>query len=192
MELIQEGDPNPTAERVAKRAGLSPRLVFHHFRDQESLMLETAAYHGGRIAERLTAIDPALPVAERVAQLVKQRDALYEFIAPFRRAAMLREPRMPLVAAALGELRRYKREQAVALFAGELDRAEPAARRLAAAQIALATSFSAWEELRTRQGLKPAASRAVMAASIEGALATAGGPRADGEAAPRRRGRDPS
>ena len=40
MELIESGDPSPSAARVAKRAGVGLRSVFRHFDDMDSLYAE--------------------------------------------------------------------------------------------------------------------------------------------------------
>src|SRR5271154_3298707 len=37
MDLLREGDPDPTAKAVAQRAGVSLPLVFHHFADMDDL-----------------------------------------------------------------------------------------------------------------------------------------------------------
>src|SRR3954449_6870122 len=42
IELVREGNPSPTAEEVARRAGTAIRTVFRHFDDMESLYREIA------------------------------------------------------------------------------------------------------------------------------------------------------
>ena len=37
IALLREGDTEPTARAVAERAGVSLRLVFHHFADMDEL-----------------------------------------------------------------------------------------------------------------------------------------------------------
>ena len=165
-KLIEEGDPNPTAERIAARAGLSVRLVYEHFKDLETLTFAVAAYQGTRIAELMLPVNAALPFSQRIAALVRQRDRLYAVIAPFRRVAQIREPTMATVAAMLRELRRAKREQAVALFAEELARLKPLARRRATAAVGHLVSFAAWESLHSHQGLSRQEIRAVVRRSL--------------------------
>ena len=43
MELLREGDQEPTARAVAQRAGVSLRLVFHHFTEMDDLYHYVAA-----------------------------------------------------------------------------------------------------------------------------------------------------
>src|SRR5579871_2207866 len=57
LDLLQEGDLKPTAERVAERAGVSLRLVFHHFADLESLYAAAA----DRQFERLRPLIKPIP-----------------------------------------------------------------------------------------------------------------------------------
>src|SRR5208282_909869 len=42
LDLLGEGDLRPTAARIADRAGVSLRLVFHHFDDLEAIYSEFA------------------------------------------------------------------------------------------------------------------------------------------------------
>ena len=43
IELLREGDQEPTARAVAQRAGVSLRLVFHHFTEMDDLYHYVAA-----------------------------------------------------------------------------------------------------------------------------------------------------
>ncbi len=40
IELVRSGNPEPTAEEVAARAGVAMRTVFRHFADMDSLYRE--------------------------------------------------------------------------------------------------------------------------------------------------------
>ncbi|HSR57581.1 MAG TPA: TetR family transcriptional regulator [Candidatus Binataceae bacterium] len=92
LDLLQEGDLRPTAERIAARAGVSLRLVFHHFADIESLYAAAA----DRQTERLTALFKPIsadgPFAARLEAFLQQRARMWERIAPVRRASLLLEP----------------------------------------------------------------------------------------------------
>ena len=41
-QLLRDGDPDPTAKAIAEQAGVSLRLVFHHFSDMDDLYLYVA------------------------------------------------------------------------------------------------------------------------------------------------------
>ena len=153
VELIEAGNPWPTAEQVAIHAGVSLRLVYQHFNDNESLMVQAGSFQAARILPLLNPVDPTLPRPERVMRLVASRDRLYQSIAAFRRAALLREPTSPTVARGLQEFRKFKRKQVIELFHVELDPMPAGLRVDVAAELALVASFSTWDELSRRQGL---------------------------------------
>ena len=71
--LIEEGDPLPTARRVAESAGVSLRLVFHHFDDLESILRAAVEIQEERHWRPIRPVAPTLPVHERVARVVRQR-----------------------------------------------------------------------------------------------------------------------
>ena len=67
MDLLREGDPEPTAKAVAERAEVSLRLVFHHFAEMDDLYHYVAALllhrqwsNMPRISDKLAPGDPAV------------------------------------------------------------------------------------------------------------------------------------
>ena len=92
LELIREGDLRPTADRIAKQAGVSLRALWSHFADMEALF----AASGRRVLELRDAahrpIRVDLPLAERIDGYCRQRAALLEQIGPTAKAAALKEP----------------------------------------------------------------------------------------------------
>ena len=158
LALIEEGDPQPTAKRVAERAGVALRSVFHHFDDVESVLAAAARLQAQRHWHVVQPVAPELVLRERVAQVVAQRSTLFERIAPVRRAALLAEHDSPVIRAWLEEGRITLRRQLAATFAPELARE---GRDLLAA-LEVAASWTAWESLRRRQGLSVNAARRVL------------------------------
>jgi TetR/AcrR family transcriptional regulator of autoinduction and epiphytic fitness len=159
LALIEEGDPQPTAKRVAERAGVALRSVFHHFDDVESVLAAAARLQAQRHWHIVQPVAPDLPRRERVAQVVAQRSTLFERIAPARRAALLVEHDSPVIGAWLEEGRATLRRQLAATFAPELARE---GRDLLAA-LEVSASWTSWESLRRRQGLSVNAARRVLA-----------------------------
>lgn len=92
LSLLEEGDLQPPANRIAERAGISLRLIYHHFGDLESLFSATASREAERLASRATPIDYTLPLPERIDALVEARTNMLEWLTPVRRAALLQEP----------------------------------------------------------------------------------------------------
>src|SRR5688572_21525079 len=91
LEALRAGDPAPTAPAVAKRAGVSLRLVFHHFKDMESVWRMAAARQIARLHE-LGRVAAGGSTKERIVALVASRSRLYAEVAPVRRAAIAKEP----------------------------------------------------------------------------------------------------
>ena len=54
LSLIDEGDLQPTANRIAERAGISLRVIYHHFGDLEALFREAAERETVRLISRVT------------------------------------------------------------------------------------------------------------------------------------------
>src|SRR6476620_8643719 len=75
LACYEAGDLRPSVDEVAARAGVSARSVHNHFDDVEALRAEVAQRQWERFASVVTPIDTALPISERVEQLVSQRSA---------------------------------------------------------------------------------------------------------------------
>lgn len=165
VSLITEGDLRPTADRIAKRAGVSLRALWSHFADMEALF----AASGERVLHGLDAahqpIRADLPLAERIRAYTRQRVRLLEQIAPAARAAALKEPFSPA-------LRLYRRmhvdrirDEVVTLFAAEV-RDDP---DLVTALTAV-SGWSTWETLRGPMALTPDQAGRVLARTVTALL----------------------
>ena len=77
----------PSAERVAARAHVGLRTVFRHFNDMEGLYREMASAIENELAVPLAAMLAGADWRGRLIGLIGKRAALYEKIAPFKRAA---------------------------------------------------------------------------------------------------------
>lgn len=153
IALVEDGAIQPTVEEIAARAGVAPRTVFQHYPDREALHAAVSAWMRERLEERMGFIDAELPLEERLDAVVAQRVRVYEWITPVRRAALLMEPSLSSVRDSLETVRALKRADALRVFAREL-KARPAAERPAVeAALGAVTCWSAWDALRTQQGL---------------------------------------
>jgi AcrR family transcriptional regulator len=170
IALLEEGDPQPTAKRVAERAGVSLRLVFHHFDDMEQVLRAAVAVQVARHWRHVGHVDPAAPLADRIERTVRQHTALFERIAPVRRAAALVEARSAVVGAELAHGRERLRHGLEETFASELALA-PAPRAELLDLLEVATSFETWDQLRRRTGHGAGATRDLMARLMGAALA---------------------
>jgi len=147
ISLLEEGDAQPTARRIAARAGVSLRLVFHHFDDLEAILSDAVRIQEQRHWHHIRTVEPTLPVDERVARIVRQRTLVFQATAPVRRSAELIVHSSPTVAAELGRSREFLRSQLRATFAPELETRRPPDARLLLDALEVATSWEAWEQL---------------------------------------------
>jgi AcrR family transcriptional regulator len=146
--LVGEGVLEPTAEQVARRARVGLRSVFRHFRDMDTLHAAMGARLRAEVSPLLVADAPAGSLAARGRALVARRVRLYERIAPYKRAANVQRSRSAFLssrhAALVTEL-----STNLLRWLPELAKAPDEERDA----IELATSFEAWDRLRTDQHL---------------------------------------
>ena len=166
VSLITDGDMRPTADRIAKLAGVSLRALWSHFADMEALMTASAQ----RILERRDAahepIPAGLPLAERIRAYCDQRAKLNDLVAPAARASALKEPFSPA-------LQRYRklhlaraRDEVATLFAAEIDGDQ----ELLDA-ITVVSMWNTWDTLRTPMELSTEAAASILHRTISALLA---------------------
>ncbi len=148
FELIGGGVLQPTAQQVAEHAGVGIRSVFRHFDDMEGLFAAMDARLRSEAIPLLQEIEPEGALPRRAGDLVERRVALFERVAPYKRSANLARARSPFLRARHGALVRELRENLLR-WLPELERA-PA--DLVEA-LDFATSFEAWDRLRSEQRL---------------------------------------
>ena len=74
IELLREGDQEPTARAVAQRAGVSLRLVFHHFTEMDDLYHYVAALQLRRQWSDMPRISSKLALPTRIERTIAHRD----------------------------------------------------------------------------------------------------------------------
>src|SRR6478735_5965590 len=92
LALIDEGDLRPTAPRIAARAGVSLRLVFHHFKDLEAVFADAAKREIARVTPTLRPVAADGPFDRRLEAFVLERARLFERISTMWRAAEAQAP----------------------------------------------------------------------------------------------------
>lgn len=148
LSLLEEGDLQPPANRIAERAGISLRLIYHHFGDLESLFRAAANREAERIAARAEPIPGDLPLAERIDRIVDQRCDMMEWVTPVRRASLLQEPFSEELAAARDAFYAIAEQNVADVFAPELD-AMPAKQRSATlSALSNELIWGTWNDLR--------------------------------------------
>ncbi|HEY6426104.1 MAG TPA: TetR/AcrR family transcriptional regulator [Acidimicrobiales bacterium] len=83
--LLREGDPEPTARSLARRAGVSLRLVFHHFADLDDLYAYVAALEFRRQWSDMPRLSPNLALSTRIERTVSHRATMFEDMSPVRK-----------------------------------------------------------------------------------------------------------
>jgi AcrR family transcriptional regulator len=169
ISLLEEGDAQPTARRIAERAGVSLRLVFHHFDDLESILQAAVKIQEHRHWRNLRPVDPSLAVDERVARVVRQRALVFQAVAPVRRSAEQLKLSSPTLAAELTRAAEWLRGQLQATFGPELESRGRADARLLLDALEVATSWETWEQLE-RMGRTTSTCRRTMEALTRAVL----------------------
>lgn len=169
ISLMEEQQQPPTAKEVAARAGVSVRLIFHHFEDMDTLYKMVAGMQFERHWKSLDPVPAELPLDQRIERTVARRAKLFDSIAPVRRTAIVLAARFPEQAAGLSESDRLLRDWTSLTFSSELSAAGRERRDLQAA-LDTVLSFETWERLRHAQGLSNAAARRVMNRTVRALL----------------------
>jgi AcrR family transcriptional regulator len=176
LALQEEGDLEPTAQRVAARAGVALRTVFGHFSDMETLWAQAGERELAKIAA-LADVPPAdLPLEERVERFCASRARVLEAVLPVLRAARLREH-------ASAALRRNREIFAAAgdaevraVFAAELAPLDEAEQALVLSAFHVVAGGQAWELLRCQRGYDVEGAAEVLRRTVARVVPTTGQP----------------
>lgn len=174
IALVEEGDARPTAPRIAERAGVSVRSVFQHFADLETLFTAMGVRVFERLAALVSPIDPELPLAERVAEFVRQRAEVCEAVTPINRAAMTHAPTSRTINRQFRAGHGFTAAQIEETFASELRAVGDRQRVALADALLVATSWSTWNLLRSLEDRPVPEATEAVARLVDLAFAGAG------------------
>jgi AcrR family transcriptional regulator len=164
--LVDAGAAAPTTREVADRAGVSVRVVFHHFRGTEGLVVAALSLQSERHRSILFAIPPRGPPELRIRALCRQRRLYFEGLTPVYRLALARVHARVDTGAGIADLltedRARLRRQLTGTFAPEVEARGVHADVLLDA-LEQATGWEAWRALRDVRHLTPAAAERAMA-----------------------------
>ena len=116
-----------------------------------------------RVAPLASYLDVEQPVETRIEELVAQRAAIFEEVAPVRRAALLQLPDSPAISARLARADRALRNQISAGFPDLPGEVLDAVDALA--------SWDMWNRLRASQGLSVARAKRLLVRTIKRVIA---------------------
>jgi TetR/AcrR family transcriptional regulator, regulator of autoinduction and epiphytic fitness len=168
--LLDEGELRPTAERIARRAGVSERSVFQHFPDREALFEAVARQEYERVFTGLEPVDASRPLTERLDAFVGQRARLLEESSALRQAAILLEHESEVVAGWLESWRRAAATEVERVFRREFERRERGERAVLLGALVSAASGQVWEGYRLHQRMSAERARASMRRTLAALL----------------------
>lgn len=148
MDLIVEGDIDPSAARVAERAGVGLRSVFRHFDDKESIFREMDEILWNAYVPKITAPWRSEDWRDQLLELIERRSAVYEHTAPFRISTSIQRFQSETLAANYDHLLKSERKLLRQILPKSIKQDSERERA-----IELATSFDAWRHFRQDAGL---------------------------------------
>ncbi|SDN37483.1 TetR/AcrR family transcriptional regulator [Streptomyces wuyuanensis] len=170
LSLLDDGETQFPADRVAERAGVSRRLVFHHFADMGQLQDTAIARRLDQLAARIGPLPAEGSRETRVAALVEQRARILEWITPARLTMMRLENPTERVEFATRQVLDFARRRLAEVFAEELDRLPGERRADLLNGLDAVTTWGAWYHWRS-SGLDQDAARRTMEATVHALLA---------------------
>lgn len=170
LDLLNEGVERPTAAQIAERAGVSLRLVFHHFDDLEAIYASAGDLQIERVRTLSKPVDSALPFEERVATFLKIRARVFEYVSPVRRASLRREASSAEISRRMRVAHQLARDHTLHAFASEIASAPAGQRAEVAAALDGVTSWEMWEFLRTRSELSVKQASRIVARMVRAIL----------------------
>ncbi len=177
LDLVQEGELQPSADQIAERSGVSRRSIFNHFADLAELYDAVVEVGMQRCAPLLEEISERKPVSHRVERLVHARSRFLEVTAAFTRALTAQA----LVGPAADQAQRVSKnalrlqhQDVERLFGRELVGLSPPERAEILEAMSAAMSPLLWEHLRRSRGNSISRARAVMKRTLTSILRDAG------------------
>jgi AcrR family transcriptional regulator len=147
LDLLREGEADPSADLVAERAGVGRRTVFRLFSDMEGVYRERHAIMTARLTPEFVRPPSAVAWRKRLDELIERRAKTFEQMLPIKTAADARRYTSNFLKTEHRNVTRLQRETLIAALPAHLVKGE----KLEALDLAL--SFEAWRRLRYEQGL---------------------------------------
>jgi len=166
MELMEAGDPSPSAAHVAKHAGVGLRSVFRHFDDMDSIYAAVDRLLGEQWRPVLNKPFKSTDWQDQLIELIKRRAEVNEHTSPYRLTTMFARFHS---AQLMENYERLMKIEADALNAILPKSVQKDKRRSRA--ILLATSFDSWRLFRQDQGLSNRQTVATMSQIVKDIIA---------------------
>jgi AcrR family transcriptional regulator len=147
LDLLREGEADPSADLVAERAGVGRRTVFRLFSDMEGVFREMHAIMTARLTPEFARPFAATTWRERLDELIERRAKAFEQMLPIKTAADARRYTSDFLKVEHKNITRMQRQALLAVLPASLAKGD----MLEALDLSL--SFEAWRRLRYEQGL---------------------------------------
>jgi AcrR family transcriptional regulator len=147
IDLMREGEADPSADQVAERAGVGRRTVFRLFSDMEGVFREMHAIMTSRLTPEFARPLTAPTWRGRLDELIERRAKAFDQMLPIKTAADARRYTSNFLKTEHKNITRLQRQALLAVLPATLARNE----MLEALDLTL--SFEAWRRLRYEQGL---------------------------------------
>ncbi|MFJ3830570.1 TetR/AcrR family transcriptional regulator [Streptomyces sp. NPDC090046] len=183
LSLLDEGESTFPAERVAERAGVSRRLVFHHFADMSELVETAITRRLEQLIEQIRPLPTTGPRTTRVAALTEQRVRILEWITPAQLTLMRLATPGDRVTEVTREVLDLARARLAEIFAEELERLPAARGSQVLHALDAVTTWGAWYHWRS-SGLSAEAAARTMETAVHALLATTDPLPSDGRPSP--------
>ncbi len=169
LELVAQGNLEPSADQIAEIAKVGRRSVFRHFKDMDSLYREMtdsiASTMGSIVLQPFEAVD----WTGRVLELVDRRAVGFEKMKPFLLAGQVHRHRSPYLKRSHAQFVQMLRHILLGLLPREVARNADLVEALN-----MLLSFETWSRLRDDQGLSIARAKRVLKQTIQSLLADEG------------------
>jgi AcrR family transcriptional regulator len=166
LDLVGNGDVNPSAARVAERAGVGLRSVFRHFQDMDALYREMGDVIEARVQPIIARPLVGRTWKERLSEIANRRAKVFEAILPYRISANLKRFQSAYL---MADYRRML-DMEIAAVAAQLP-LSVVQDASASGSLNVILSFQTWRLLRHDQQLPVAQAQAVVRRMLGAALA---------------------
>ncbi|QNQ11984.1 TetR family transcriptional regulator [Sphingomonas alpina] len=165
LDLVGNGDVQPSAARVAEAAGVGLRTVFRHFDDMDSLYREMSEAIEARVLPVMLRPFTTSSWREQLRELAARRCEVYEAILPYRITASLKRFQSAFLMQDYRRMLRIERSSIEAILPPAL-LADPVQSNV----LHMSLSFQCWRVLRHDQELGVAEARAVFLRLVDAVL----------------------
>ena len=176
LELVAQGNLEPSADQIADIAKVGRRSVFRHFNDMDTLYREMtnsiAATMGSIVLQPFEAAD----WTGQVLELVDRRAVGFEKMKPFLLAGQVHRHRSPFLKTSHAQFVEMLRKILLAILPKQA-----AGDAVLVEALDMLLSFENWSRLREDQGLSVAKSKRVLKQAIQSLLESQAGSDAEGE-----------